>query len=208
MLHHSNIDRLWAYWQYMQPNETIFSQSYSGQSRWGTPTNTVITPDSPLLPFRYSNGSYCTSRSVSDLAGRGYTYQGLEYWDKSAEDLRKSATTVVNTAWGPSRKVGKRDEKASVEGPFRQYFVRLGLNREDVERPSSIDVYINRQLAGTIPVMAQPTAGSMKGSFVADSFVTQAMASVSSTNNSLRDIAHLVTLKVTKVFQFILAEFC
>ena len=56
------------------------------------------------------------------------------------------------------------------------------------------------KLAGTIPVMAQPAAGRMKGSFVADSFVAQAMASVSSINNSLRDIAHLVTLKGISIY--------
>lgn len=198
MLHHSNVDRLWAYWQYMQPNETIFNQPYFGLSRWGSPTNAIITPDSPLLPFRYSNGSYYTSRSVSDLAGRGYTYQGLEFWNKSAEELRKSATAFVNSAWGPSTKVGKRAE-TSAEGPIRQYFVRLGLDREEIERPASLDVYISGQLAGTIPIMAQPAAGHMNGSFVADSFVVQALASVSSTNSSLHDIAHLVAVNVVKV---------
>lgn len=198
MLHHSNIDRLWAYWQYMQPNETIFSAPYYGQSRWGTPTNAIITPDSPLLPFRYPNGSYYTSRSVSDLAGRGYTYQGLEFWNKSVEELRKSAIAFVNSAWGSSTKAGRRDETGT-EATYRQYFVRLGLDREEIEHPASLDVYINSQLAGTVPVMAQPAAGHMKGSFVADSFVVQALASVSSTNSSLHDIAHLVTIKVIKV---------
>ncbi|PHH74988.1 hypothetical protein CDD80_2711 [Ophiocordyceps camponoti-rufipedis] len=83
MMHHCNADRMWALWSAMNPDSVIFNETYSGGSRWGTPSGSDISPDSPLQPFYQRNGQFHTSRSVQSIKSFGYSYPGLEYWQKS-----------------------------------------------------------------------------------------------------------------------------
>ncbi len=104
MLHHSNVDRLWAYWQAMHPEASTFNGAYQGLSRFNTQAGTMIGLDSPLQPFRQANGDWHTSRSVNSIATFGYAYQGLEYWIKSEAELQQSAVHMINSLYGPEQK--------------------------------------------------------------------------------------------------------
>ncbi|OAA72295.1 tyrosinase precursor [Cordyceps fumosorosea ARSEF 2679] len=101
MLHHANVDRLWAYWQGMHPEATTFNGAYQGQSRYNTPSGSMIDLDSPLQPFRQTNGEWHTSRSVNSCKNFGYTYQGLEHWSKSETQMQQSAVEIINSLYGP-----------------------------------------------------------------------------------------------------------
>ncbi|KJZ70883.1 hypothetical protein HIM_09748 [Hirsutella minnesotensis 3608] len=50
MLHHTQVDRLWSYWQAIHPDMADFSGSYSGGARFTTPAGSTINQDSPLMP--------------------------------------------------------------------------------------------------------------------------------------------------------------
>ncbi|EGX94426.1 tyrosinase precursor [Cordyceps militaris CM01] len=108
MLHHANVDRLWAYWQSIHPEKSTFNGTYSGKSRFNSAEGTMITLDSPLQPFRQVNGEWHTSSTVNDIKVLGYAYQGLEYWTKSAAEMQASALKTVNSLYGD-----KEEEKTT-----------------------------------------------------------------------------------------------
>lgn len=215
MLHHANVDRLWTHWQYIKPTEAIFSQSYYGQSRYASPRGAVITPDSELQPFFGTQTRMHTARSVASINGMGYSYEGLAYWNMSSADLQRSATSYINTHYGGDRNSARRSGEEAPAGWRRgagsarrhvarggetmQYFVRLEIDREEVERPSIISVFMGDTKAGDVAVMAQPAEGVMKGSFAIDDFVHEAFAKTAGSNGTVSSISHLVRLQVTKV---------
>ncbi|KAJ6788012.1 hypothetical protein PWT90_01124 [Aphanocladium album] len=180
MLHHTNVDRLWAYWQYIKPAEGVFGGSYAGQARWATPEGTTITTDSVLEPFYRTQTEKHTSKTVLNLNGLGYTYDGLEYWRMNAEQLRKAAVAKVNTLYGPPpaepRRNTPEERRATAAEKTTQYFVRLEVDREQVDRPSSLAVFIDGQKAGDLAVMELPVTGTMKSGFCVDKLVQAAVA--------------------------------
>ncbi|KAM3451774.1 hypothetical protein MY3296_005054 [Beauveria thailandica] len=107
MLHHSNVDRLWAYWQAIYPEASTFNGRYQGLSRFSTLLGTMIGLDSPLQPFRQANGEWHTPRSVNSIKTFGYAYQGLEgYWNKnkSETEVQQSVVELFNSLYGPEAK--------------------------------------------------------------------------------------------------------
>ncbi|KAM3443148.1 hypothetical protein NHJ13734_002034, partial [Beauveria thailandica] len=107
MLHHSNVDRLWAYWQAIYPEASTFNGRYQGLSRFSTLSGTMIGLDSPLQPFRQANGEWHTPRSVNSIKTFGYAYQGLEgYWNKnkSETEVQQSVVELFNSLYGPEEK--------------------------------------------------------------------------------------------------------
>ncbi|KAM3515279.1 hypothetical protein MY11210_001020 [Beauveria gryllotalpidicola] len=104
MLHHSNIDRLWAYWQAIHPEASTFNGAYQGRARFNTLSGTMIGLDSPLQPFRQANGEWHTSRSVNSIKTFGYAYQGVEYWAKSETEMKQSVVEIINSLYGPKEK--------------------------------------------------------------------------------------------------------
>ncbi|KAG5663138.1 hypothetical protein KAF25_001074 [Fusarium avenaceum] len=166
-MHHTQVDRLWAYWQAMHPNQLSFTGSYSGGSRYSTPQGTRITPTSPLNPFYKSRGNFHTSESVKNIKGFGYTYPGLEYWHMSAAQLSSSAKTTINRLYG-SGSSRRRDNEERADSKTTRYFANVELDVTEVERPAQVNVYVSGKLVGGLVVMRQPAEGIIHGSFSAD----------------------------------------
>ncbi|OAA70216.1 tyrosinase precursor [Akanthomyces lecanii RCEF 1005] len=185
MRNHANVDRLWAYWQYIKPAQATFTNSYYGQSRFGSAQGTLITPDSPLQPFFGTQSRMHTTRSVANING----------W---ATHLQKSATALINEKCGNQGWFSKRARVSS------QYFARFEIDRTHVERPSTVAVFIDGTKAGDVTVMPQPPVGIMKGSFMIDSFVQDTLARTAGPNGTVASIAHLVSIEITKVSRMIL----
>ncbi|TQV94505.1 tyrosinase precursor [Cordyceps javanica] len=101
MLHHANVDRLWAYWQAMHPDDSTIGSSYPSPGSFSVPKGTPIDIDSPLYPFRQISGDGHTPRTVNNIATFGYTYERLEYWHMSEEQLKHAAIQVINSLYGP-----------------------------------------------------------------------------------------------------------
>lgn len=204
MLHHANVDRLWAYWQYIKPDQAIFTNNYYGQSRYASPQGTVITPDSPLQPFFGTQTRMHTSRSVSNMYGMGYSYERLQYWNMSSTELQGAATAYINERYGNrnfAKKRGARSasQQATGGGSTMQYFARFEVDRAHVERPATVAVYIDGTKAGDVAVMPQPAEGVMKGGFMIDDVVHAAFDKTAESNGTVASIAHLVRVEITKV---------
>lgn len=103
MLHHSNVDRLWAYWQAIHPDSSTLQGVYQGLSRFATPRGTLIGLDAPLHPFKQANGDWHTSGSVNEVRSFGYTYEGLEHWEKTEAEMKRDATYIINSLYGPDK---------------------------------------------------------------------------------------------------------
>ncbi|PHH59817.1 hypothetical protein CDD81_2556 [Ophiocordyceps australis] len=169
MLHHANVDRLWAYWEAIHTDQTVFSQTYEGMSRFATPEGTPISADSPLEPFFQASGPMHTSVTASRLRDFGYTYEGLEYWQKNPDQMRNDATSLINRLYGPSRgmqALGRFDAQQQT-----RYYVNLAVDVAQVERPSTINVFVNNMYAGNLVIMQQPGMGIKNGTIPLDDVV-------------------------------------
>ncbi|OAA51702.1 tyrosinase 2 [Metarhizium rileyi] len=189
MLHHTHVDRLWAYWQFIKPAQASFCYSYPGGSRFSTPQGTMIHFNSPLQPFFRRDLTYHTPKSVRHIQGMGYTYQGLEYWQKSAQQLREDAIQIINRLYAPSTAFAKRD----VEKVKTRHFAHIELDRAQVERPCSVKVFIGGETASTMPVMRFPASGKIRSGLAMDKFFDD-MAS----NRTLQSIENLFEVEIRK----------
>lgn len=169
MLHHSNVDRLWAYWQAMRPGDSTFQVSYKGASRFATPGGATIGPDSPLQPFLKPGGGFHTSRSVNSLQGFGYTYQGLEYWQKSPDQMRQDATQIINSLYSPT--YSKSHSQSLREASRTRYFTRVSVDVTQLERPCEVNVLVGGVRAASMVIMNQPAIGIANGLFSLDDAV-------------------------------------
>ncbi|KAH7009810.1 tyrosinase [Ilyonectria destructans] len=164
MLHHANVDRLWAYWQFIRPTQAIFKNSYKGGARFNSRDGATITPNSPLQPFYQSNGQFHTPNSVTSIRNFGYTYEGLEYWRKSSDTMKKDATAIINRLYGPSSsKKAKRDDAT-----LTRYFAQIQVDVEQLDRPCAIGLFVNTTSVGNFIVLMQPASGLFYGKFSLD----------------------------------------
>ncbi|KAI9151806.1 Tyrosinase [Paramyrothecium foliicola] len=169
MLHHCNMDRLWALWQAMKPEAANFGGRYRGAARFSTPKNTEITPRSPLNPFfRNSNREFHTPESVASIRGFGYSYQGLD-WNKSQDELRRDARRLVNRLYSENGSSSKRMVLGGEQ--TTRYFVTVEVDVTEVERPCSVEVYVDNERAGSLVIMAQPPSGTIHGTFTIDNAI-------------------------------------
>ncbi|KAM3470120.1 hypothetical protein MY5147_006603 [Beauveria neobassiana] len=141
MLHHSNVDRLWAYWQAIYPEASTFNGRYQCLSRFNTLSGTMTSLDSPLQPFRQANGEWHTSRSVNSIKTFGYAYQGLEHWTKSETEMQQGAAELINSLYGPEEKKKKRPSVSSTSAKPTQtsskQSVQTSSSKQSVQTSSS-----------------------------------------------------------------------
>ncbi|KAF7545891.1 hypothetical protein G7Z17_g8825 [Cylindrodendrum hubeiense] len=169
MLHHCQVDRLWAYWQAMRPDEVMFNASYSGGARWSSPGGTTITPQSPLAPFFADADNFHTSESVESIQTFGYTYEGLEYWEKSETQMQQDATRLINRMYSDDETMARRIMRRG--DTTTRFFARVKLDVTEVERPCTVNLYLNGKMVGGQVVMQQPTCGTVHGEFSLDAAV-------------------------------------
>ncbi|KAI9159091.1 Tyrosinase [Paramyrothecium foliicola] len=192
MLHHTNIDRLWAYWQFMKPTHATFARSYAGGARFSSPAGATIGPTTPLRPFFSSPGKFHTSDSVKSIKSFGYAYEGLEYWKKSDQQIQKDATALINRLYAPPRQ-----RKRSTD-PNTRYFVQLNVDVEQLERPVSIDIYTNTTNVGSFIVLKQPATGFFNGEFTLDKVAVPVEAKVDETQEVIGDILSSLRVEIKK----------
>lgn len=117
MLHHANVDRLWAMWEELYPQEKVLNPAYDSQGTFAISPGTKIDGESPLLPFYGPGQSDFTSANVIDCETFGYTYPELSS-SGSTEDRRRQMASIVNRMYGPDSGDGGRDVVTpSIPGP-------------------------------------------------------------------------------------------
>lgn len=98
----------------------------------------------------------------------GYTYQGLEYWEKSAAQMRQETKKLVNRLYGPETNAASMRLGVKTANATTRYFARVSLDVTEVERPCVVELYVGDKQAGTLVVMQQPATGIMHGGFPLD----------------------------------------
>jgi tyrosinase len=186
----------------MKPNHATFAKSYSGGARFSTPGGTSIGPGNPLKPFFSAPGKFHTSDSVKSIKTFGYTYEGLEYWRKSDQQIQKDATALINRLYGTgsSRKHKRSDE------PNTRYFAQLKVDVEQLERPCEINIYTNTTNVGSFIVMKQPATGFFNGEFTLDKVANPVEQKVEGTQDVIDDLLASLRVEIKKVCPLILAD--
>lgn len=176
-LHHANVDRLWAYWQYAKPEAATLVTEYSGSKRWASADGTKIDRKSPLTPFMQEDGTMHTADTVRSIEDFGYTYEGLEYWNKSPAQLKSDSIALINTMYGPKR---SKRRGVNPDAPTTRYFAKISVDAAELEKPCVIQVSMKGQGAGEMVVMAYPEKGIVNGGVALDDVlkVNGAMASL------------------------------
>ncbi|RCI08428.1 hypothetical protein L249_8939 [Ophiocordyceps polyrhachis-furcata BCC 54312] len=159
MLHHTQMDRLWAYWQALHPDDgdDVFREPYLGKSRFDSPKGAVINIDSPLTPFFNPSKTFYTTRSVRDIRDFGYSYEGLESWRRDKDQMRREAARIINGYGAPKRQT-------------RRHFARLRIHVADFGRPCMVYVYVKDRIVIRITAEAWPNPGSVWTGFSVDEF--------------------------------------
>ncbi|CAM1501418.1 Fc.00g105800.m01.CDS01 [Cosmosporella sp. VM-42] len=196
MLHHANVDRLWAYWQFIRPSEALFQGSYSGGSRYSTRQGTTITIDSPLHPFFAAPGRLHTPKSVKSIKSFGYTYQGLEYWRKSDAQLKKDATALINQLYGTGASGPNRIKRD--DGNTTRYFIQVKVDVEDLDRPAIVNLYLDNTNAGSLVVMKQPQTGIVNGEFAIDEAAQPITAQEDTTKGVVETVLDRLRVEIEK----------
>ncbi|KFA71768.1 hypothetical protein S40288_08752 [Stachybotrys chartarum IBT 40288] len=169
MLHHTNVDRLWAYWQTIHPEHSMFRRTYKGRARYSTPGGSNITPRSPLQPFYQRPGVFHSTESIASLRNLGYVYEGLEHWAKSQEQMAQDSKRLINRLYAPSNQAHKR--LMAREEVMTRYFATIAVNVTEFERPCSVEVYLDGARVGGLVVMMQPETGTIYGNLGLDDVV-------------------------------------
>ncbi|EJP66768.1 tyrosinase 2 [Beauveria bassiana ARSEF 2860] len=169
MLHHSNVDRLWAYWQAIYPEASTFNGRYQCLSRFNTLSGTMTSLDSPLQPFRQANGEWHTSRSVNSIKTFGYAYQGLEYWTKSETEMQQGAVELINSLYGPEEKKKKRPSVSSTSAKSTQtsskQSVQMSSSKQSIQTTSTESTQTTiKQSSQTTLTQSTQTSSSKKSS--------------------------------------------
>ena len=218
MLHHTNVDRLWAYWQSIHPDHASFSKAYRGGARFSTPSGTVIGPDSPLQPFFKSQYDFHSSRSVGNISTLGYTYQGLEYWEKSEAQMSADSKKLINQLYGPSdqdrsnRMLSRRrnsdgdgDGDDENENPTVRYYTHVRVEASEVERPCAVEIYIAGEHSGSLFIMEHPRHGVIHGGFPLENALQTVGMGELSTAKTLESILSSLEVAIVKVRQYIIS---
>ncbi|KAM0740987.1 hypothetical protein ACQRIT_003844 [Beauveria bassiana] len=172
MMHHTNVDRLWAYWQVMHPDQQLFSGEYLSKPRWATPENTTITTKSPLQPFRRTETEFHTSETVQSIHDLGYSYPGLEFRSTNWDEMRAEVTRIINGLQPQLSSLGTRQANSEPDDGrvmSTRYFAHLTVELSQVERPCSIEVSMNGSYSGNLVLMSMPEFGVAHGEIPLDS---------------------------------------
>ncbi|PHH76019.1 hypothetical protein CDD80_1884 [Ophiocordyceps camponoti-rufipedis] len=159
MLHHTQMDRLWAYWQALHQDDgnQVFQEPYLGKSRFSTAKGSVINVDSPLTPFFHPSMAFYTPRSVLELGAFGYAYPGLEWWRHDKDQRRRAAARVIN-GYGAPKQARTR------------HIARLRVHVADFGRPCMVDIFVKGRIVTRITAEAWPNPGSVWTGFGLDEF--------------------------------------
>lgn len=123
------------------------------------------------------NGTMHTADTVHSIEDFGYTYEGLEYWAKSPEQLKSDSIALINNMYGP-----KRSKRRSLkpDAPVTRYFAKISVDAAEIEKPCVIQVSMKGQGAGQMVIMQYPETGIVNGGVALDDVLKSnaAMASL------------------------------
>ena len=98
---HSNVDRLFAVWQALNPTSYTINQP-AGDGTFVITASTIETDTTPLAPFNDATGNnYWTSDAVRSTETFNYAYPETQRWAFSSDsDYANSVQNAVNQLYG------------------------------------------------------------------------------------------------------------
>lgn len=137
MMHHANVDRLFALWQVLNPDSYLEPEQDS-MGNFVIPPGTVVDTNTPLAPFRVNTGgTYWTSATSRNIDTFSYTYPELA-GNLSGEQLRASVTTAINKLYNPQQSVRRRHlnmtehDDSDHFAPVREWSLDMGVSKFDL----------------------------------------------------------------------------
>ncbi|KAF2735384.1 Di-copper centre-containing protein [Polyplosphaeria fusca] len=194
MLHHANVDRMFAIWQALNPNSYVSPASNPYATFWSRAGATADT-NTPLKPFhKDSAGNFWTSTTVRSTSTFGYTYPEL------VNSNTTSLIATINALYGPnatapSQRTRRSDPLLSprrlrnVAGaPLfsaqRQYIANMRVQRFGLDGSFNIYVFL-----GAAPD-SDPSTWADSASFVGLTGIFTATSSVQSEDVKASATAH------------------
>lgn len=81
----------------------------------------------------------------------------------SASDLQRSVIAQVNSLYGTAATKAKRSIEGRADDTVKQYMAEISVDREDLELPCTINMYLDNNLAGTFTLLSMPKVGPSYG---------------------------------------------
>jgi hypothetical protein len=147
-MHHTNIDRLIAMYQAVNPGSKVEPQPATGSfSRIVTSSKQLDDINTPLNPFRKTNGEYYTSNDVSDASSIwkfGYAYPEVpsKYQSDTSSNLKKFTTSRINALYAPSTSSQKKRDVAS--GKRTEWICHMTFDAAEIPGSAQVQVYFSQ----------------------------------------------------------------
>ncbi|KAE9377099.1 Di-copper centre-containing protein [Stipitochalara longipes BDJ] len=159
-LHHTNIDRLFAIWQAIHPNQYL-TQMEEGTGTYTIPPGTLDTQYTSLEPFT-SNGrdQFYTSASSWKTSTFGYTYPEISDWNQTPAQLKSNVTATISRMYNPQASA-KRAASPGIQ--TKEWSIALNVSRYNLHGAR----FIIRVFLGQVPQNPEdwPICNSLSGSF-------------------------------------------
>ncbi|KAK9895306.1 Di-copper centre-containing protein [Cystobasidium minutum MCA 4210] len=101
-LHHCNIDRLFSFWQVLNPDVWVDASNTFGATTWTIARNETVTANTPLTPFyspsKIASNGFWTSAETKLVSSFGYSYPELA--NLSSNDPRAELLAVISNLYG------------------------------------------------------------------------------------------------------------
>lgn len=154
-LHHVQVDRLIAMYQATHPGQVVTPQAATRVFH-ELRTGQIDNIDTPLWPFRKSNGQYFTSRDVSTASSiytYGYSYPEipLSYRGRPASELRSFVIGRVNALYSPAavRTNTKRALQTKRAVKRREWLCHFVFSPAEVGSVAELDIYLSSNSANS-----------------------------------------------------------
>ncbi|GAM89119.1 hypothetical protein ANO11243_071540 [Dothideomycetidae sp. 11243] len=144
-LHHANVDRIFAIYQAIHPDDYVTPFASSAAS-YSTPKNTTEDVNSPLYPFHSDDqGTLYTSATSRTTAEFGYTYPEVADWGVNADpaSLTANVTAIINRMYNPKATSNlKRDTAPGLsDGNAAKYNWMINTVADTSELADSLFIY-------------------------------------------------------------------
>lgn len=170
-LHHANVDRLFALWQAIYPNQSSFAGSYTNEGQFATPPAENVSSSSPLRPFYDGARNFWTADSVADTRVLGYAYpETADAWNLTAAQLAAAVAGRVNALYAPPPPSPSPSSAgaASVVGPGgssaagSDYALAVTVDRAELPLPCRVVLHLagaGPDPVGRVALLALPRGG-------------------------------------------------
>ncbi|KAF2874672.1 hypothetical protein BDV95DRAFT_296302 [Massariosphaeria phaeospora] len=136
MLHHANVDRIFALWQAIHPSLWL-DPSSTGQQNKFLAANTLVDATTPLLPFYKTSSTFWTTNDVRNTTALGYAYPETQSWNyASADDYGAAVNATIARLYvssardrlegtGSGETAGDATRLLSGEGTFTDWTINV-----------------------------------------------------------------------------------